>query len=425
MSGKNFEEVGKTSDNTASKMKKLGDTQKTGTSTQDKLSHSSKNTTSSFKDLTVGVSNVTTAGLGFYNTYDRVSDMTLQVDKANLKAKQSANSLEDANRRQSTAANALETAQKNLSDKIEKYGYDSDEAAKATENVNQKLSAYEAAQDDASLATERADLAAQAAKQTQDNYNDAIASAVVSILPQAITLADGLSKTYSSYKNIDFSGIINKFTGKGGLTDSLGVAGGATDILKTKIVALNGISLGGLLGALGAVAVALASISATVSGIQGVNEGKTTTGISPNLTPNIQIPGASKQNNDVWGQIQKWWDGVTNRFNYVSSNPIPHFASGFEGVTKGPTLFLAGEAGQEEVNITPMSGSRGVSGLSDGDRPVQVYVDSHPAITIESLNGSQNPYELVEMLRKAIETADGDRLVTSFSRALRRNGKAM
>jgi hypothetical protein len=65
----------------------------------------------SSKDVALAFNNVATSGFALYNAVDRVMDMQVQVDRANLAVKTSLNSVEDAQKRYNAA--------------VEKFGVDS------------------------------------------------------------------------------------------------------------------------------------------------------------------------------------------------------------------------------------------------------------------------------------------------------------
>ncbi len=122
----------------------------------------------SFKDLTIGVAGAATASFGLYNAYDNVRDMSVQVDRANVTAKASLNSLEDAQRK--------------YADTVAKYGSSSEQA--------------QAAQADLQLAQERYNVALERADMLQGNYNETMVRSAISVLPAVITLVASLSSIH-------------------------------------------------------------------------------------------------------------------------------------------------------------------------------------------------------------------------------------
>lgn len=427
----------------------------------------SKGAATDFRGLTVGLSGVATSAFSLYNAYDRVADMQLNVDRANLRVKTSANMAEDAQRRQTNTGRDLEIAQKKLADAIATYGADSEQAAKATDDLNKKLSAYDAASADAKLSTEKYDLAVDNAKQTQDNFNEAIIQSAVQIVPTAITLIDNIGKVAKSFSNLrdfDFSVLLNKLTGKGGIADSIGATGGATDILSGKLSGLNNISFSGVIGALGAVTAIAVS---TKLAIDQVNQASTTqeriTGKEMSAAEKFLVTGQLATGGGIGVEIGNTLlkalgletpdevinrrigeaqDSISNYFvsswqngtfsmdslvNYAKSlgatsymtktaldqsiaalgtptapayvaaikSQIPNFAKGFEGVTAGPTAFLAGEAGAERVSITPMN-------RVSSQASVTAKVENH--INIANVSGSENLNAILEQLKRAVQT---------------------
>jgi hypothetical protein len=192
---KNYDAVGKASDDVKQKHESL-----------------SKGT----KDIVTGFSGVATSAFSLYMTYDRVETSAVALDRANLMVKQSANSVEDAQNKQTKAGADLEKAQEALSQAIEQYGSDSDEAAKAQEIVNQKLLAYQGASADAQLSTEKYNVAVERADLAQGNFTQSIIQSALQIVPTAITLIDNIgkvSKAFTNLKDLDFSALILKLGG--------------------------------------------------------------------------------------------------------------------------------------------------------------------------------------------------------------------
>jgi DNA repair ATPase RecN len=101
----------------------------------------------STRDVITGLSGVATASFSLYNAFDRVRDMQVSVDRANLQVKQSLNSLEDAQRRYNAA--------------VAKYGAFSEQA--------------QAALSDLQVAQERYNVAVERAEMMQKNLNKAMA----------------------------------------------------------------------------------------------------------------------------------------------------------------------------------------------------------------------------------------------------------
>jgi exonuclease VII small subunit len=148
-----------------------------------------KETTKSSRDLITGFSGVVTSAFSLYNAYSSIGDVQLKVDRANLQVKSSHQSVENA--------------QNSLNSAIEKYGYGSAEAERATANLE--------------IAQDRYALAVQTAEDSQDSMNEKIIGAALQVIPTSITMVDSLSK---AWKNIpDVSGLLSK------ITDGIGIIG--------------------------------------------------------------------------------------------------------------------------------------------------------------------------------------------------------
>ena len=116
---------------------------------------SQRDTQKSTKDLVTGFSGVATAGFSLYNAYDRVADMQVSVDRANLQVKSSTNSVGDAERRVAAASDALAKAHETSVEVTLEYGAGSDRASEAIAREESASRSYEAAQADLALAQER------------------------------------------------------------------------------------------------------------------------------------------------------------------------------------------------------------------------------------------------------------------------------
>jgi phage-related protein len=120
--------------------------------------------TAGMKEVVTGFSGVATSAFALYSSYDRVQDMTVSVDRANLQVKSTFNSLEDAQRRY----NAV----------VEKYGADSEQAVAAAKDVE--------------LAQERYQVAVERAQMMQNNLNNTMVQSAISVIPTAITMINSL-----------------------------------------------------------------------------------------------------------------------------------------------------------------------------------------------------------------------------------------
>jgi len=120
--------------------------------------------TAGMKEVVTGFSGVATSAFALYSSYDRVRDMTVSVDRANLQVKSTLNSLEDAQRRYNAT--------------VEKYGADSEQAVAAAK--------------DAQLAQERYQVAVERAQMMQNNLNNTMVQSAISVIPTAITMINSL-----------------------------------------------------------------------------------------------------------------------------------------------------------------------------------------------------------------------------------------
>jgi hypothetical protein len=286
------------------------------------------------KGVVTGFSGVATAGYSLYNAYDRVQDMTLQVDKANLAAEKSANALEDVTRRQTEAGTALTTAQDALNVAIEKYGVDSTEATEAQENLKKKTEEYNAVSADASLAQETYNLKVENAKQTQDNFNQAIIQSGIQMGVTTISLVDNIGKVW---KNLD----------------SLGGEDGIIKMVSSKLAGLKDIDFTQFLEHLGLVdtsikgiATTAATAAASFASIAAVMYVGWST--SQQKTYNALIPPGVPQPSLSPGQTSTPFGIPTLGLNPGNFIGIPRQHGGWVGLS-GPETVLAGEAGSEYV----------------------------------------------------------------------------
>jgi hypothetical protein len=126
---------------------------------------SSAKTEASNKQLLLGFNNLATSGFALYNIIDKVQDMQVGVDRANLMVKTSLNSVEDAQRRYNAT--------------LEKYDADSEQA--------------KAAADDLKLAQERYQVACERADMMQGNLNEAMVAGAMQVIPTLITAISSVS----------------------------------------------------------------------------------------------------------------------------------------------------------------------------------------------------------------------------------------
>jgi NH3-dependent NAD+ synthetase len=77
--------------------------------------------TTNLRGVVTGFSGVATSAFALYNAYDRVQDMTVSVDRANLAVKTTLNSVEDAQKKYNTV--------------IKKYGVESEQVVSASKDL--------------------------------------------------------------------------------------------------------------------------------------------------------------------------------------------------------------------------------------------------------------------------------------------------
>jgi len=145
----------------------------------------------SFTSLATGIAGIATSAFNLYNAYDRVADMQVNLDRANLQVASTLNSLNDAQTRYNTA--------------VEKYGAESDQA--------------KAALADLQLAQERYTVAVERANMIQGNLNETIVQSGISLVTTSITMADSISRVITQFERLNTSG--------GTLSGTLGKLGGS------------------------------------------------------------------------------------------------------------------------------------------------------------------------------------------------------
>jgi len=127
--------------------------------------------TTNLRGVVTGFSGVATSAFALYNAYDRVQDMTVSVDRANLAVKTTLNSVEDAQRRYNAT--------------VEKYGVESEQAVSASKDLQ--------------LAQERYQVAVERADMIQGNLNETMVQSAISVIPMAITMIDSLVRIKQSW----------------------------------------------------------------------------------------------------------------------------------------------------------------------------------------------------------------------------------
>jgi len=136
-----------------------------------KVDASNKKVEASGKQVALAFNNVMTSGMALYNAIDRVQDMQIQVNKANLAVK--------------TSLDAAEGAQTRYNKTVEKFGEISPET--------------EAALQDLKLAQERHTLAQQRAEMMQGNLNEAMVQSALTVIPSLITMITSIMTISTSW----------------------------------------------------------------------------------------------------------------------------------------------------------------------------------------------------------------------------------
>lgn len=136
-----------------------------------RVKESSDHVTASSKEVALAFNNVATSGFALYNAVDRVMDMQVAVDRANLQVKTSLNAVEDAQRRYNTT--------------VEKYGPASEQAQAAAKDLQLAQERYQ-------VATERADM-------MQGNLNEAMVMSAMTVIPSLITMITSVSTLTTSW----------------------------------------------------------------------------------------------------------------------------------------------------------------------------------------------------------------------------------
>jgi phage-related protein len=127
--------------------------------------------TTNLRGVVTGFSGVATSAFALYNAYDRVQDMTVSVDRAQLTLH--------------TTLNSLQNAQEKYNEAVEKYGADSEQAADAAETLE--------------LAQERYEVAVERADMLQGNLNETMVSSALMVVPSLINMVDSLDKIRQSH----------------------------------------------------------------------------------------------------------------------------------------------------------------------------------------------------------------------------------
>ena len=296
----------------------------------------------SVRQLALGMNGLATSAFSLYDAVDRVQDMQVSVDRANLQVKSSLNSLEDAQRRYNNA--------------VAKYGEDSEQA--------------QAAQADLLVAQERHNVAIERAEMLQGNYNETIARSVLQIIPTAITMVDSFGKVWNNLP--DMSGALAKLSsgigsvGISAQTAALGVAGfvggfmAGDAILKAVPENLRGIAAGLMAGI-------AAIVAATVAWMA----------FHGTMTVGVAVP-------IILTAVGLGIAGVKGLMGLAQG-----------GVVSQPTVALIGESGPEAV--IPL-------GKAFGSSEVQ-HVTVNPTIYIGNISGDVDLPRVTDAVSRGIAEA--------------------
>jgi tetratricopeptide (TPR) repeat protein len=136
-----------------------------------KVEKSSKNVEMSTKDVALAWNNAATGAFALYNAVDRVMDMQVNLDRANIQVKAS--------------AGAVERAQRQYNDAVDKFGASGDKAVEAQKQLE--------------LAQERYNYAVDRADMLQGNFNEAMVQSALTIMPSVITVVSSAEKVLKSF----------------------------------------------------------------------------------------------------------------------------------------------------------------------------------------------------------------------------------
>jgi hypothetical protein len=334
---------------------------------------SQKQTMTSTRDLVTGFSGVATSAFSLYNAYDRVADMQLNVDRANLQVKQSNNSMEDAQRRVTSTSEILEKAQKATYEATIKYGAGSKQSAEALAKEETATRNNEAAKADLELAQERLTVAQDRAEQVQDNMNEAMIQSALQVIPTTITMVDSLSKAWKNFPDMSktLSGVAAKVSEVGitAKTAALGVAAFMGGFLIADTV-LNAIpeDMRAIAGALTATIAAIVAATVAWMAFHGT------------MTVGVAVP-------IILAAVGVGIAGIKAAVGMAEG-----------GIVRKPTLALLGESGPEAV--IPLN-SIGVSVLSSSESQTQ-NITINPVINIGNISGDIELPRVTESVSRGI-----------------------
>ena len=320
----------------------------------------------SSREVALAFNNVATSGLALYNAVDRVMDMQVQVDRANLAVKTSLNSVEDAQTRYNAAVN--------------KFGAESEQAKSASKDLQ--------------LAQERYQVACERADMIQGNLNEAMVQSALTVIPSLITMITSVSTLTQGWTSVTqgVSGALNFLAANPIVLVVAGIAALVAGLVwayqncepfRNAINAIASVLGGAFFTAVNAVKGALEYVwnnvlvpfgnfltNVLLTAWQTLCKGwevAYNTLLKPVFDAiawfynNIIKPVA-----DFFGGIAKaigdWWGGVTGGGTVANTpggkGPSPHLQAG--GIVTRPTLLWAGEAGPEA--IVPLN--RGFGGVN-------------------------------------------------------------
>lgn len=255
---------------------------------QKRLSKAASDTHGSFKDLVKGFSGAATAALALYQGYDRLQTMQYNISRANYQVE--------------AATKAVEEAQKRYNAVVERYGPASEQAASAARDLQ--------------LAQERYSLAVERAQILQGNYNQAVFSFALSIIPTTITAVDSLIKVKQNLSSVtDLA------------SNGVKLLGGALSFLAANPIVL--------------VAAAIAGLILALKYLYDTNEG----------FRNAVNALASALNNYLKPAIE----AIINALTFLCNNVIKPVADAFGwlvGVIAGAFQRLRGESEETKVSTT-------------------------------------------------------------------------
>jgi hypothetical protein len=265
----------------------------TADSSLGKMKDANNKVEKSSKEVALAFNNVATSGLALYGAVDRIQTVQVALDRANLMVK--------------TSANAVEDAQRKYNATVEKFGVDSQEATLASGDLK--------------LAQERYEVACSRAELAQGNVNQAMMSAVVTVIPSMIRMLTSLGKIWGDLPSMIHK-VSERISGVGisASTALVGVAAlvGAFIIFNTVLDALPA-SIRGIVAPIMAAAAAIVIATVAWMAFQGT------------VTLGIAVP-------IILAAVGAGIAGIKAMIGMAQG-----------GIVTRPTLALIGEAGPEAV----------------------------------------------------------------------------